>query len=319
MKKKLMVKIIICSVLILVVALTIVLVVPIVTKQIEENKQQEEMRQDLDNMNITLKQESLLLPYQGKYDKGLYENENNDIIENSQDYAKYEKFVQVYNGGKLEIVGNVDISTIGEYEINYTITSEKGNTKTQKMKVEVKDLKKPELHIKNETIEINVGTKVDILDGITVEDNVDNAEELKTKITTKGTVDTNKIGEYTITYKVTDSAGLICEKSRTYKVTEKKNIKVGTTYIYRVYNQAYTNGYADNSITFQSNNKVTYIMVAGMSTICYQGTYSIKDDIITARVEVHDIQNNDSKTFRLKIKDKNTIVDTSNGKTYKIK
>ena len=58
---------------------------------------------DLENINIQLKQEEIILPYQGNYNEGLYENQFNIDLENIEDYTKYESLVEIYNGGTLEI------------------------------------------------------------------------------------------------------------------------------------------------------------------------------------------------------------------------
>ena len=179
---------------------------------------------------------------------------------------------------------------------------------------------RPEIYIENETITIEKGKNVNILEGVTAEDNIDNKEELTAKITAEGTVNVDKVGEYNIKYKVTDSSGWSAERTRTYKVIDKKNIKVGTTYICRIYNQNYNGGYADSKITFNSGNKVTYVAVTGMDISTYTGTYTIKDDIVTAKVEYHDLYlGDDVQTLKFKIQDENTIKDLNTGYVYKTK
>ena len=235
-------------------------------------------------------------------------------------WKKEKKFVEKYTGGTLEITGNININTIGEYEINYTVTSDKGKQKSEKMLVKIKDFMRPELNISNDIITIEKGKDINILEGIVAEDNVDNKEELTSKIKTEGTVDVNKVGEYIIKYKVTDSAGWSTERTRTYKIIEKKNIKIGTEYTYRIYNQYYTGGYAESSIMFYSGNKVNYVAVEGMDFCSYSGFYTLQDDIITANVEYHDDYLGDgAQTLKIKIIDSNTIEFINSGYTFRAK
>ena len=322
-KKKSKKKYIIISIIILVVIGIIVsgvIAVPKVIKSIEEKKYQQKMQQDLDNISISLKQKDLILPFQGSYNEGLYENQFNLDLENITDYTKYEIFVDSYNGGALNITGNIDINKIGEYEVIYEVISEKGNKKSATLTIEVQDFMRPELNIANETIQITKGTQVNILEGITASDNVDNAEELTARIITEGQVDTNTVGEYTIKYVVKDTAGWSTERTRTYKVTENKNIRIGKEYTHTEYGSEYYMGSATSTICFTNNSKVQYYTSTGMDALSYSGTYTIKDGTITAKVEFHDLaMGDDSKTLILKIEDENTIKDTKTGYIYKIK
>lgn len=293
-------KLVIISIIILVVIgiiITGVIAIPKVIHQIEEKKYQEEMQQDLNNINITLKVETIDLPSQGTYNQNLYDVEYPEILEKADDYDRYEQLVEKYEGGKLEITGNVDIKKIGEYEVNYTVTSEQGNTKTAKLKVKVKDYMKPEINIKNTTIQITKGTKVNILDGVTAEDNIDSKKELTARITTEGKVDVNKIGEYVITYKVKDTAGWATEKKRTYKVIEKPNIKLNTNYILK------ENGWTIY-LKFISDSEFTYnaVFYYDGGTDSYKGTYTAKGNKLTLKCEEWEkyiIINNNNNTFSL--------------------
>lgn len=320
MKKNLIIKIIIGIFAVGTVATTSVIVVPKVMNNIEQRKIEQEKQQDLDNISLSLKQQELILPYQGAYNQNLYDNQFDlDILEGVADNTKYERFVEDYKGGNLTITNNININEIGEYEVIYTVTSEKENQKTEKLIVKVQDMMKPQINIANETIEIYKGTEVNVMEGVTAEDNVDSAEELTAKITTEGTVDTNTIGEYTITYKVTDNSGLSAEGTRIYKVVEKKEVKIGSTYSHRIYNENYTNGYADSTVIFKTGNKIDYKEVSDMAIFNYKGTYTISNGVVTAKVEVNDfVDGYSSKTVKFKIQDQNTIVCTNNGYTYKV-
>lgn len=302
--------------IITIVVFASILIAPKIIKQIQDNIQERELQEDLENIDIRLNAQELIIPYQGLYNERLFENTYNIDLEHIDDYLQYKEFVEDYRGGTLEITGNIDIGTIGEYEINFVVKSEKGNSKTDKIIVKVQDMMKPEIYVENDTIEIKKGTEVNILEGITASDNVDSEEELKSKIITEGTVDVNTVGEYKITYKVKDNAGWSDERTRTYKVIEKKNITIGKEYTY-----TYKSGGETFSkvLTFSSNNKVSFLenhWEGRYST----GTYTIKDDIITAKVETDpndEYMGGYSQTLKLKLQDNNTLKDISTGHIYK--
>lgn len=291
--------------------------VPKIIEHIEEVKYQQEMQLDLNNIKIELKTDKITLPYQGAYNQKLFENQYNIDLKKINDYKQYESLINSYTGGTLEITGNIDINTIGTYEINYKITSEKGNTKTATISVEIKDFMQPAISIGDRTITIEKGTKVDVLEGVTAEDNVDSKEELTAKIVTEGEVDINKIGSYEIKYRVTDNAGLSAEETRTYKVVEKKTAQIGVTYRYRQYGSQYTNGYVDSTILLRKDKTIKYVDTPGLDRYEYEGTYSISGDTITAYVEYHSLYlGDDSKNLKLKILDNNRIKDTETGFIY---
>ena len=260
------------------VVTTSIVVVPKVVKQVEENRIQKEKEEDLKQVEISLSQDELILPYLGHYNENIYENTDSDILENTTDYTKYQKFVSNSQGGNLNITGNVDINAIGDYEVIYTVTTEKGNSKTAKLNVKVQDMMRPEIYIENETIEVEKGQEVNVLDGVTVGDNVDTAEDLMSKIEVEGTVDTNTVGEYKITYRVKDTAGWSCERTRTYKVEEKPHITIGANYNYN------KNGYSI-SLCFTSSSNFE-ISSGSEASECYitKGTYKVSGNNITLTI-----------------------------------
>lgn len=292
--------------------------VPKIIEHIEEVRYQQEMQLDLDNIKIELKTDKIILPYQGTYNQRLFENEYSLDLGKVNDYKQYESLINSYTGGTLEITGNIDINTIGIYEINYKVTSEKGNTKIATILVEVKDYMEPAINIGDRTITIEKGTSVNILEGVTAEDNVDSKEELTAKIVTEGDVDVNKIGSYEIKYRVTDNAGLSAEETRIYKVIEKKTAQIGVTYRYRQYGSQYTNGYVDSTILLRKDKTIKYVETPGLDRYDFEGTYSISGDTITAHVEHHSLYLGDEiKDLKLKILDNNRIKDTDTGYIYK--
>ena len=280
----------IIALIVLVILITaMAILVPNVIKVVKEEQYKKEMQIDLNNINISLKEQEIKLPYQGKYDEELFKNTYNLNLENISDYIQFENIIESYEGGTLSISGNIDINKIGEYEVTYIVTSEKGNNKNEKLIVKVQDMMKPIINIENETVTVNKGTEINLLEGVTVSDNLDSAEELTTKITTEGSVDTNTVGNYIIKYKITDNAGLNNEKTRTYNVVETKTIKVGKTYTYRKYNEMYNNGYIDLTVTFKAGNKIEYKEAMDMDFFIYTGSYSINNGVITAKVSYNNV------------------------------
>ena len=107
--------------------------------------------------------------------------------------------------GDLDVVilSDVDITTVGNYNVRYTATDAAGNKVSVVRIVHVVDSTKPVITLNgNAAISIAQGeTYTD--KGATASDNVD--EELT--VTMTGSVDTQVVAEYTLTYNVMDSAG----------------------------------------------------------------------------------------------------------------
>ena len=111
---------------------------------------------------------------------------------------------------------------------------------------------------------------------------------------------------------------MTAKATRTYNVEEKSKLIIGTPYTYRIYNVNYNNGYADSTVTFNSKNTISYTEIRGMDKIDYEGTYTIKGDVITANVEYHsEFLGDESTTLKLTILDENTLKDNDTGYIYK--
>ena len=198
-KNKKMMIIMIGTIATLILIVLLAIIVPKLKTNHEEQKYQKELQKDLDTMNITLNQDEIKLPVNKEYSEEIYSNQIDlDILENSSDYSKYEKFVDEYGGGLLNITGNVDINKIGEYEVVFEVISEKQNKKSKKLLVKVEDMKKPEISFDVAKVEIKKGAEINVLEGVTATDNVDSTEALNEKIETEGTVDINTVGTYKI-------------------------------------------------------------------------------------------------------------------------
>lgn len=294
----------------------------IIPKQIEikqEEQRQEQIKleneEDLANISITLKKEGkegITFPYKGVtqgFSIVRYENFEKYLLNiegNNPDYGNKEElhkelinfFVENYTGGEITVEENIDLYTRGEYPITFTVTSEKGNTKSETVKITVWNYSKVNVYVDKENITINKGTNVDIMEGVTFDSIL--PEEEKGHIETEGTVDVNTVGTYKITYRYIpkdEHEGVISEGTRTYKVIEKPSVKLNTTYT--------MTGYQDSNayLTFTSATEFTYhaVHMNGSDMGTYAGTYTVKGNKVVAKNsswgEKYFIINNNDTTF----------------------
>lgn len=92
-----------------------------------------------------------------------------------------------------------------KYQIVYNVTDTSGNQASTVREIEIKDLVKPVLKLKNDaTVYVNQGSKYTDY-GATATDDVDG--DITKKITVSGTVNTAVLGSYTVSYIVKDSSG----------------------------------------------------------------------------------------------------------------
>ncbi len=126
---------------------------------------------------------------------------------------------------KIEVTGNVDITTEGIYELTYTVSDseELTTTKTRKITVKADSVVEPEENtapvikgVTDKTIKVN--EEFDALEGVTASDKEDG--DLTDKIEVTGNVDTSKSGVYKLTYKVSDSNGLTTTAKRSITVED---------------------------------------------------------------------------------------------------
>ena len=305
MTKTLITKIIIVTLSVVVIGGTTAgaIIVPKVIETKKEKQRQEQIRleneEDLENISITLKQDKIdgiTFPYKG-VTQGVsierYENFEKYLIDiegNNPDYGNKEAldkelinfFVENYTGGEITVKQNIDINTRGEYPVVFTVTSEKGNTKSATVKVTVWNYSKVNVYVDKTDITVSKGTNVDIMEGVTFDSIL--PEEEKGHIETEGTVDVNTVGTYKITYKYIpkdEHEGVISEGTRTYKVIEKTNVKLNTTY----YNSQFD---TDSRLVFTSNSTFTnniYININGTNKLSSSetGTYTVDGNKIVLK------------------------------------
>ncbi|MPQ44196.1 immunoglobulin-like domain-containing protein, partial [Clostridium tarantellae] len=120
----------------------------------------------------------------------------------------------------ISVTGAVDISKIGEYKIQYSITDSDGNTTTAERKIIVESNEKPIISGTENKV-IKIGDEFNPLEGIIASDFED--KDLTNKILVTGSVNNNAIGDYKLTYSVTDSDGNITNAERV--ITVRTNTK----------------------------------------------------------------------------------------------
>nr|WP_272509065.1 immunoglobulin-like domain-containing protein [Clostridium ganghwense] len=141
---------------------------------------------------------------------------------------------------KIEVKGNVDTNTVGEYIITYNVKDSAGNkadevTRTVKVEEEIivpeepkipegtPDKKRPVITLNGDSkIVLNFGDEYEEL-GATAVDDVDGdiTDKIKIKVNGKDDeVNTNIPGNYVITYNVSDTAG-----NKAYEVTRIVMVK----------------------------------------------------------------------------------------------
>ncbi|MEG0576660.1 MAG: DUF5011 domain-containing protein [Bacilli bacterium] len=131
------------------------------------------------------------------------------------------QYTATFNGKRIQsnikIKSNINNKELGTYKINFKY-KHKNRTYQRNLKIEVKDLSKPIITLKEgNSIVVIINEKFND-PGYAAIDNYDG--NLKDKVITEGTVDTKKEGIYTIKYSVTDSNGNRAIEKRKVEVTK---------------------------------------------------------------------------------------------------
>ncbi|MEG1146656.1 MAG: DUF5011 domain-containing protein, partial [Bacilli bacterium] len=132
-----------------------------------------------------------------------------------------DQYTATFNGKRIQsnikIKSNINNKELGTYKINFKY-KHKNRTYQRNLKIEVKDLSKPIITLKEgNSIVVIINEKFND-PGYAAIDNYDG--NLKDKVITEGTVDTKKEGIYTIKYSVTDSNGNRAIEKRKVEVTK---------------------------------------------------------------------------------------------------
>lgn len=165
----------------------------------------------------------------------------------------------------IQTINPIDISTIGEYLITYSVTDAAGNNAIQVTRtvnvVADTDATKPIITLTgSSSLSITKGTTYTD-GGATASDNIDG--DITSSIVVNNTVDTTTVGEYTITYNVSDTAGNVADGvSRTVSVISNQpgpdDIKLASWNIRILSN----NSRDDNELTKISNIIKRYDIIA---------------------------------------------------------
>ena len=143
----------------------------------------------------------------------------NPTIEYGAETVDYQSFIENSVGEVTLPTETIDTKEIGSKELIYKVSKE-GYEKEEKVSVEVKDTKAPEIILKEETVTIEVGAEFDPKSNIeSVADPIDGAIE---EYEVTHSIDVNAVGEYTVTIKATDKNGNVTEKTYTVVVKEKE-------------------------------------------------------------------------------------------------
>ena len=268
----------------------------IIPKQIEKQKEeqrQEQIRieneQDLANISIVLKREKIEIPLNGvtqgitierypELEKVVPLKAGDEINKEEMTKVLTDIFIQSYTGGELsvEFDPNINMSTRGDYSVTFKVTSEKGNTKTETIKITVWNYFRVSVDIEKTEITVTKGTNVDLMDGVGFSSNLPKEEQ--GYIETTGTVDVNKVGTYTVTYtyipKEGTNEGTISEQTRTYKVIEPLKIQQKTAY-------KLNNSTMVGSLSFEENKFTMSVGEKNGGGSSTEGTYTVSDRKIT--------------------------------------
>ena len=143
----------------------------------------------------------------------------NPTIEYRAETVDYQSFIENSVGEVTLPTETIDTKEIGSKELVYKVSKE-GYEKEEKVTVEVKDTKAPEIVLKEETVTIEVGSEFDPKSNVeNVSDPVDGAIE---EYEVTHNIDVNVAGEYAVTIKATDKNGNVTEKTYTVVVKEKE-------------------------------------------------------------------------------------------------
>lgn len=130
-----------------------------------------------------------------------------------------------YNGtnitGKIEVEGNVDVNTAGEYTLTYTVTGENEHEVSVTRLITV--LPEPLDDAKLEGVSNKIllfGQPFNPLFGVNAYD-YDNSD-ISSNVIIEGTVDVNTPGTYVLIYKITGENGVLVTKERTVTVKPNK-------------------------------------------------------------------------------------------------
>ena len=124
---------------------------------------------------------------------------------------------KIENGNILTEKERIDTSLLGTIEVKLRVEDNHKKEHEYKITIIVVDKEDPVITYEKE-ISTEVGTKIDLLKGVSATDN--SKEDIE--VTVEGEYDYNKEGEYKLYYVAKDSSGNVKKEEFTLKVTKKK-------------------------------------------------------------------------------------------------
>lgn len=128
-------------------------------------------------------------------------------------------------GDTVYVEGNtltrIVLTETGHYTIEFVNSDAVGGTETFKTGNYIIDKEAPRITINRDSFQVEIGSDVDLLQGVKAIDNEDGVIDLKDHVYTK--VDTesfNTVGEKKVTYKIMDSAGNTAFQTVTFEVVD---------------------------------------------------------------------------------------------------
>ncbi|MDE6476224.1 MAG: hypothetical protein K2L08_05160 [Erysipelotrichaceae bacterium] len=143
----------------------------------------------------------------------------NPTIEYGAETIDYQSFIEDSVGEVKLPIETIDTKEVGSKELVYKVSKE-GYEKEEKVSVEVKDTKAPEITLKEASVTIEIGTEFDPKSNI--ESVVDPVDGVIEEYEVTHNIDVNVVGEYAVTIKATDKNGNVTEKTYTVVVKEKE-------------------------------------------------------------------------------------------------
>lgn len=219
---------------IVIIAILIILLVTLIVFLGRKNKTNENVNEDVQETKISLI--------------------DNLDIEVYSEITNLDLIKEIKNGEIISEKEQIDTSSLGNKEIIITYLNEKNKEKEYKFNINIIDSEKPIIDY-NSPLTTTVGTKIDLLKGVSAKDNY--TEDIE--VTISGEYDFNKVGEYTIYYKATDSSNnetkeeaklIVKEKSSEPKVEQPQTNNNTTPNSNEFTTSKGFKGYTKNGITY---------------------------------------------------------------------
>ncbi len=253
---------------------------------------------------VLLGDNPMLVDYKGPYNEpGAFA-----LDEDDHDTISFDDFT---------VDDNIDLNTLGEYTVTYTVSDPAGNEASAKRKVEVADTIAPVITM-NGPNPVNLVEGFDYIEwGAEAVDNYDG--DLTDELDTSGSVNTSDPGTYEITYKVTDSNGNTGEAIRTIHVGEQTIFTDTFSLSRRILDKNSSSGMSGGKVGGGARGSSPSPMYS-YETLLYASVSSLngkKIRRVTARFDVSHVDNNSAgRTARLYEQNKGQYSSSARYSTY---